>query len=433
MGTAEGSVSPDLLRTPSPAPSYNLALSVLFLAILCLAYSINAADRQIFPTLLPAIRKTFGYDIKIAGLLSTIFTLGLTLSGIPTGYITDRTSRKSIILIGMVVYSVFTLATIYAHGFWDMLCYRAMTGIGEGIQMAGLFAAVGSYFHNKRSFYIGWLILAYGVGAFVGPRIGTRLTQIATVKNPQLAGTAWRVPFVWFAISGLVIAAIVLLCLPKNFTETKGMSDAADVDQLAIAHMPTKVWNHNVVLAFIGCIILGYSLYGFMSLYTTYLRDALNYSTIDAAAAFSFFGLGGFCSFIGGWFGDRFSQRWVAAVAFAGLAVVGYAMYNLATSASIQSLLCFLTGVLGSGFVFVNLLSLLQRSVRPHMVGRASGIFLTSTFGSASTAGYLMGWLVMKLNWGAAAIVELTILPVIGIVAMVLIKPEQLVAVKSKT
>ena len=427
---------------PSPAPPkatmgalpYSFALSILFLATLCLAYSINAADRQIFPTLLPAIRKTFGYNLKIAGLLSTIFTLGLAVAGIPTGYLTDRTSRKAVILIGMTIYSVFTLATIYAQGFWDMVIYRAMTGVGEGMQMAALFAAVGSYFHAKRSYYIGWLIVAYGVGAFVGPRIGAKLAQAAAAKGPQLAGLAWHVPFIWFAITGIVIAAIVLLFVPKRFSESKGpgATQAATLDESAVAHIPTNLWNRNVIMGFVGSVILGYSLYGFLSLYTTFVKEMLKYSPLDAAAAFSFFGLGGFCSFIGGWFGDRFPQRWVIAVAFACLAAVGYSMYNGATVLPTQSLLCFLTGALGSGFVFVNLLSLLQRSVRPQMVGRASGIFLTSLFGSASTAGYLMGWLVTRLGWGRAAVVELTLFPVIGIIAMGLVNPKQLIAVRSR-
>lgn len=411
---------------------YNLALSVLFLIVLCLAYSINAADRQIFPTLLPAIRKTFGYDLKIAGLLSTIFTLGLAISGIPTGYITDKTSRKAIILIGMVIYSVFTLATIYAHGFWDMLFYRAMTGVGEGMQMAGLFAAVGSYFHHKRSFYIGWLILAYGVGAFVGPRLGAKLTAAAAASSPAAAGIAWHVPFVWFAGAGLVIAGIVLLGIPKTFSESKGPAATTTVDQAALAHMPENLWNRNVIMGFIGCCILGYCLYGYISLYTTYLKDALKYTPGDAAAALSFFGLGGFLSFVGGWCGDRFSQRWVTAAAFAALAAVGYSIYNVATGISAQSALSFMTGALGSGFIFVNLLALLQRSVRPRMVGTASGIFLTSMFGASSTAGYLMGWLVTKAGWGGAALVELTLFPVIGIVAMILVNPDQLIRARAK-
>ncbi len=260
--------------------------ALVFLVVLCLAYAINAADRQIFPTLLPAIRQALGYDLKVAGLLSTIFTLGLAVAGLPTGYVADRASRKTIILVAMAIYSVFTLATIYASGFWDMLAYRAMTGIGEGMQMAALFAAIGSYFHRRRSFFIGWLIVAYGVGAFLGPRIGAMLAQ---------ASDSWQTPFIWFAFTGLAIAAVVLVLVPKEFTECRGPDREQPADQAALAHVPANLWNRNVVMGFIGCVILGYSLYGFIGLYTTYLREGLMFSQADAAAAFSFFGLAGSC------------------------------------------------------------------------------------------------------------------------------------------
>jgi MFS family permease len=221
----------------------------------------------------------------------------------------------------------------------------------------------------------------------------------------------------------------LLFFVPKGFTESKGPGITGPVDQAGLAHMPTNLWNRNVIMGCIGSIIIGYSLYGYIGLYTTYLKDGLNFSQTDAGAALSFFGLGGLLCFVGGWFGDRYPQRWVTAIAFGLLAVVGYSMYNLATSLQSQSFLSFMTGALGSGFVFVNLLSLLQRSVRPHMVGRASGIFLTSLFGAASTAGYLMGALVGAFGWGRAALIELTLLPIIGIIAMVMVNPKQLIAV----
>jgi MFS family permease len=394
-----------------------------FLALLCLAYAINAADRQLFPTLLPPIRAEYGWDLKESGLLSTVFTLGLAVVGIPAGYLVDRASRKLVIILAMVLYSVFTLATIYALGFWDMLIYRAITGVGEGIQMAALFAAIGSFFHRKRSYFIGWMIVAYGGGAFLGPRVGVWL---------HVSAANWRTPFIWFAVIGVVLAAIVLLLVPQSFTESKGPQTTSAVDQAAIAHMPTNLWNRNVILAFIGCVILGFSLYGFLALYAVYLKDVLGFGGADIGAAFSFFGFGGLLSFVGGYCGDKFPQKWVIAIAFAFLAAVGYSMYNVAATVTTQSMLTFLTGAFGSGFVFVNLLSLLQRSVRPAMIGRASGIFLTSVFGAGSVAGYLMGALVGRFGWGGAALIELTLFPVIGIIAMVLVDPKQLIGATKK-
>lgn len=142
-----------------------------------------------------------------------------------------------------------------------MLFYRALTGVGEGMQMAALFAAIGAYFYQRRSFFIGWMILAYGVGAFLGPRIGAMLVQSAD----------WRTPFIWFAVTGLVIAAIVLVCVPKGFTESKGPGTSGPVEKTALAHMPENLWNRNVIMGTIGSIILGYSLYGYIGLYTTTL------------------------------------------------------------------------------------------------------------------------------------------------------------------
>ena len=197
--------------------------------------------------------------------------------------------------------------------------------------------------------------------------------------------------------------------------------------------MPSHLWNHNVIIGVIGCIVLGFSLYGFMSLYAVFVKEALGFSGAETAAAFSFFGLGGLLSFVGGWCGDRFTQRWVIATAFACLAAVGYSIYNIASSVGTQSLLTFLVGVFGSGFVFVNLVSFLQRSVRPEMVGRASGIFLTAVFGSASVAGYVFGGLVGAFGWGAAPLIELTLFPVVGIAAMAMVDPKQLIAVATKS
>jgi len=411
------------IEKPSAATAVTgLPAAIIFLLLLCLAYSINAADRQIFPTLLPAIRQAFGYDLAAAGLLATIFTLGLAVAGLPSGHVVDRTSRKTIILLAMVLYSVFTLATIYATGFWDMLLYRALTGVGEGMQMAALFAAVGSYFHGRRTFFLGCLVVAYGVGAFLGPRIGALIAG---------ATGGWQAPFVWFALTGLALAAIVLVLVPKDFTEGRRGDGAAAIDPARLAHMPEGFWNRNVILGIVASIVAGYSLYGFIGLYTTYLREGLQFSQGDAAAAFSFFGLGGLLSFAGGWLGDRFPQRLVTAVAFALLALNSYLMYNWSTSLQSQSVLSFLTGAFASGVIFVNLLSMLQRSVRPRMVGAASGIFLTALFGAGSTAGYLMGLLVGRFGWGGAALIELSLLPLVAIAAMAMIDPMRLMPVRS--
>jgi hypothetical protein len=75
-------------------------------------------------------------------------------------------------------------------------------------------------------------------------------------------------------------------------------------------------------------------------------------------------------------------------------------------------------GTFASGFLFVNVYSLMQRSVRTTTIGRASGTFITSLFVPSALAGYLFGSLVTQFDWGGAAIIQLMLLPLVGIAAM---------------
>lgn len=406
----------------SPIRLYPLAIAGTFLGILCLSYSFNSADRQILPMLLPWISKEYGYSLQDAGLLSTVFTLGSAVIGIPIGYVLDHSSRKTIMVLGLTIYSIFTILTIYAQGFWDMLVYLAMSGIGEGMQIAGIYAALGSYFSKTRTLALGCLVIAYGIGGFLGPSLGTKLT---------LAYNDWHIPFIAFGVAGLIMATIVLFFVPKGFTESKSQGGMSIAERV-VTHMPENLWNRNVILCAVAAVITGFSLFGFISLYATYLIQVLKYPPMNAGLAFSFFGLGGIMSLAGGWCGDRFKQYWVIGIAFAGSSIVGYLMYNVVASFEVQCFMAFLTGTFCSGFLYLNVMSLLQRSVRPEMVGRASGIFVTSIYLSAVIAGWMFAKLVAFFGWGGAALIELSLLPIIGIISMVLINPDQLITARPK-
>ncbi|MQA97816.1 MAG: MFS transporter [Streptosporangiales bacterium] len=80
-------------------------------------------------------------------MLATGFTLGLA----PAGYLADRPSRKAILLVSVLLYSLGTLAIPLAVGFADMSAYRLLSGIGEGVQATALYAAIGAFFFHRRA------------------------------------------------------------------------------------------------------------------------------------------------------------------------------------------------------------------------------------------------------------------------------------------
>jgi Major Facilitator Superfamily len=96
------------------------AAAFVFFTICAATYVVNAADRMIFPVVLRPIAGEYGLTLAQGGFLATIYLLGLGIGGIGTGYLLDRFPRKTIMIAGIVVYSVFTILTALAFGFLDM-------------------------------------------------------------------------------------------------------------------------------------------------------------------------------------------------------------------------------------------------------------------------------------------------------------------------
>ena len=95
------------------------SIAIAMFCVLLLSYVLMAADRYLFPVLAPDIRKAFGFALSNTGLLSTIFTLGLGLGGLPTGYLLTRFSRKTVLLIGIAIFSGATALTTVAAGLYE--------------------------------------------------------------------------------------------------------------------------------------------------------------------------------------------------------------------------------------------------------------------------------------------------------------------------
>jgi MFS family permease len=390
------------------------AVALTSLVVVAGSYVVNAMDRQVFPVLLPDIRHEYSFTLAQGGLLATIFTLGIGLAGVPTGFLLDRLSRKAVMLIGIVIYSAFTLLTTVAVGFGDMFVYRALSGVGEAMQNAALFSAVGAYFFANRAMALGSLNFAYGLGGFLGPYLGAKM---------GIAG-GWRVPFYVYGALGLIFVVAIMLFIRKQFTEqVEGGTSETTVRNYE--HVHQQLFNRNILLLGLTAVVVGLAMYGYLGLYPTFLQSVLHFSKSEAGLAASMFGLGALVGLPAGYIGDKLNQKWVLIVALLAGCVVGYLIFNGPSSAGAQYALSFAEGAIGSGFCFVNVYAAMQRAVRPQMIGRASGLFVSCLYVPASLAGYLFAELVGGISWGAAGLIQLGLLPLVGVVAMLFVDPRR--------
>ena len=185
--------APSLSEADSRAGAARV-FALLSIGILLASYVINAMDRQLFPLILPEVRREYGFSLPEAGLMATVFTIGMALAGLPTGYLMSRYSRKAVAQIGVFVFSAATLVTVLAAGFSDMLIYRALTGGGEAMQLTAMFAILSSFFARHRSAAVGAVNFTFGVGAVIGPLLGAAILS---------AYGTWRAPMIVFGVLGL--------------------------------------------------------------------------------------------------------------------------------------------------------------------------------------------------------------------------------------
>ncbi|HWO33232.1 MAG TPA: MFS transporter, partial [Candidatus Acidoferrum sp.] len=239
-------------------------VAIAMYCVLLASYAVNAADRQLFPLLAHDVRQEFGFSLADTGLLTTIFTLGLAVAGLPTGFLLSRFSRKTVLLLGITIFSTATALLVVSVHFWDMLIYLAATGIGEAMQLTVMIAIAANYFVRYRAAAIGSMNVFFGIGAFSGPILGSML--LATYRS-------WRVPMAVFGLAGYLMIVLIALAVRPWFSETHRAADA----RADLRGAPVLLNRNTVILTFLS-VIGGLVLYGFTGMYPTYLREGLHYS-----------------------------------------------------------------------------------------------------------------------------------------------------------
>ena len=396
----------------SPRPSAVTTLGLLGVAILLGSYVVNAMDRQLFPLILPEVRREYGFDLPQAGLMSTVFTLGMALAGLPTGYLMSRYARKSVTQIGTFIFSAATVVTVLAVGFTDMLFYRALTGVGEAMQLTALLAILSSFFSRYRGAGVGAVNFTFGVGAILNPILaGAILSAYGT----------WRAPMIVFGILGFVLMALVTVFVRRSVSEVKLAEGTSVAAVIGGAH---TLRNRNTVLLVILSCIAGLAAYGFLGMYPTYLREQLNFTPAETGRVMSIFGLGALASIAGGFLGDRFPMRPVLVVSLLAQALVGWLLFNGPASFMAQAIFAFAWGVVAAGTIYVNMAAYHVKAVSGELAGRASGIFVTSFYTAASVAGYTIGWMADEFSWTLAGSVQLSFICIVGAVLALGLKPE---------
>ena len=151
------------------------------LGVLTLAYAVNVMDRSVLAVLLDSIKHTFNLTDTQLGLLGGLaFALFYATLGIPIAALADRTSRRNVLAVCALLWSVMTALCGVAVSFPLLLAARVGTAVGEAGGTPPSHSLISDYFRPERR---STAMSVYSMGIYIGSGLafilGGFVTQLA--------------------------------------------------------------------------------------------------------------------------------------------------------------------------------------------------------------------------------------------------------------
>lgn len=150
--------------------------------------------------LLPLLSEQFGTTTRHVSFIEPSYLLGYGLFTLVYAPLSDRFGRFRIITLCLVIFSVLTLLTAYAHGINQMIFLRLLTGIGAaGIAPTTISWISDRYPYEKRGHALGIFFGNMAGGTAFGSSAGALITSLV----------GWQ----WLFIGVASIALLILLLI----------------------------------------------------------------------------------------------------------------------------------------------------------------------------------------------------------------------------
>lgn len=256
------------------------------LLLLWMAYLLNQGDRQVFNTVLPAIRDALNLTDTSVGLIATIFNLFYAIMVPIGGWAGDRFSRKWVTTISILFWSVATMFTGLATSFmWLVVLRSVATGGGEAFFGPANYSLLGQYHTDTRAramsihqtaYYVG-VILAGWLAGLIADKMG------------------WKYSFIIFGAAGIVWGILMIFRLkdyPKEEMPGQAGHDAVTPGNDRVSHKPaffdgfkTVFTTPTALMLTIGFSGLIFVITGYMTWVPAYLQEEFGQS--QAVAGFN--------------------------------------------------------------------------------------------------------------------------------------------------
>lgn len=159
---------------------------------------------------LPTLGRELGASVMQLGLVEQTYVLSLAMTMLTFGRLGDIVGQRNTFLVGLVVFSVVTLALGLVGNIVTVITLRFFQGLGAAIMLSGSMALVATAFPpNQRARKIGLVSACTYIGLSAGPVVGGFVTQHFGWRHVFLMSTP-------FGIAAIIICLLGMRGIEKN-------------------------------------------------------------------------------------------------------------------------------------------------------------------------------------------------------------------------
>jgi MFS family permease len=192
------------------------------LIVMCLVYAINIAARYVVTTVFEPIRLELALsDAGAAFLTGVPLALFYVVCGIPIAWLADRSNRRNIVAVSLVLWSGFTVLCGLSVSYLQFLLSRIGVGVGEAGGTPSSTSIVSDCFPaERRPMALSVFALGAPIGAWLGADLAGAVAQVH----------GWRAAFFALGVPGVVLGLLVFLTIREP---RRGQLDAMAAERRA--------------------------------------------------------------------------------------------------------------------------------------------------------------------------------------------------------
>lgn len=201
-------------------------LQLLILVLCAWIAMLDGFDTQAIAYVAPVIAEQWGIAMAGFGPIFGAGLAGLTVGAFVLSPAADRFGRKNVILLSVLLFGIFALATARATTLNELLVYRFLTGLGLGGAMPNIIALTSEYAPKRmRAMLIAIMFCGFPLGSTIG----------GVISAPLIGSFGWHAVFVVGGMLPLLTLTALFIWLPESirFLLTRGVTDERITNLLA--------------------------------------------------------------------------------------------------------------------------------------------------------------------------------------------------------